>query len=131
MTDKINWEQISEPLKLLDSDVMDIYRRIPTVNDDGTMGDAIEEIPIYSNINCHISFTKSDKSIPNTNSTQYTEYRLQINCPLDVDIQKNDYIEARKLSNTGEIIKIYKGILGMPVRTQTRQFAQFEMRLDI
>lgn len=129
--DKINFGIISNALKLLDTDIMDIGRRVEVVNPDGTTGETNPQIPLYTNIPCHISFVTADNPDANTVDTKPTITGLKINCSLEVDLQKGDYITAKKLDNQGIVLETYKGIIGFPTVTESRKSAEMEMRTDI
>lgn len=129
--DKINFGIISNALTLLDTDKMDIGRRTPIINPDGTEGETNPEEPIYKDVPCHISFVSSDNPDPNTVDTKPVITGLTINCELTVDLQKGDYITAYKLDNEGNVLETYKGIIGFPQTTESRKSAEMEMRTDI
>lgn len=128
---KINFGVMSEALKLLDTDKMDIGRKTEIVNPDGTTGETNPKVPLYTDIPCHISFITADNPDSNTVDVEPTITGLDINCALEVDLQKGDYITAKKLDNTGNILETYIGIIGYPTVTQSRKSALMEMRTDI
>ena len=126
--DKINFGAISNALKLLDTDKMDIGRRTEVVNPDGTTGETNPNAPLYTNIPCHISFQTADNPNSNTVDVEPIITGLDINCSLEVDLQKGDYVTAYKLDNAGNVLETYKGIIGYPTVTQSRKSALMEMR---
>lgn len=131
MNDKIDFSIMSKPLQIFDTDEIDIGRRTEIENPDGTTGETNPDIPLYTNIPCHISFITADNPDGNTVDTKPIITGLQINCSLDVDLQNGDYITARKLSSSGEILETYRGVIGFPTVTQSRKSAEMEMRTDI
>ena len=128
---KINFEPIGEVMRLFDTDKMDIYRRIEIINPDGTTGETDLTNPIYKDVPCHIAFNSADNPDPNTVDTEPIIVGIQINCGLEVDLQKDDYIKAYKLSNDGTILETYTGIIGSPTTDQARKSAQMQMRTDV
>ena len=129
--DKINFEPIGEAMKVFDTDEIDIGRRTIIQNPDGTIGETNQEVPIYKNISCHISFDNIDNPDESTVDSEPIITMITINCPLEVDLQKGDYITARKLSNNGEVIGTYTGIIGSPNKDQARQSAQMQMKTGV
>ena len=128
---KVNFEVIGKKLQVFDTDKIDIGRRTSIINPDGTEGETNPNIPIYTDIPCHISFIRADNPNSNTVDTKPIIVGLQINCDLSVDLQKGDYITAYKLADNGDILEVYKGIIGYPEVTQSRKSAQMEMRTDV
>ena len=110
---------------------IDIGRRIIVQNPDGTTGETNQETPIYENISCHVSFDNIDNPDENTVDSEPIITMVTINCPLEVDLQKGDYITARKLSNSGEVIGTYTGIIGSPNKDQARQSVQMQMKTGV
>ena len=129
--EKINFGIISNALTMLDTDKMDIGRRIEVTNPDGTTGETNPQTPLYTDVACHISFVTADNPNAGTVDTKPTITGLKINCSLDVDIQKGDYITARKLDANGTVLETYKGIIGFPTVTESRKSAEMEMRTDV
>ncbi len=129
--DKINFEPIGEAMKAFDTDEIDIGRRMPIQNPDGTTGETNQDKPIYEHIPCHISFDSIDNPDENTVDSEPIITMLTINCPLEVDIQKGDYITARKLSFNGEVLETYVGIIGAPEVNMSRQSAQMQMKTGV
>ena len=131
MTKKINVERIGKFMKAFDTDKMNIGRRETIINPDGTTGETSPDIPIYTDIPCHISYIQIDNPDPNTAETRPINKVLQISCGLEVDLQNGDFITAYKLSNNEEILETYVGIIGEPSSSQGRKSAQMSMRTNI
>lgn len=127
---KINFEPIGEALKMFDTDKITIYRRTEIENPDGTTGETSLDTPMYEDIPCHVAFITADNPDGATADTQPIIIGLQINCSLDVDIQAGDYIEAKKLSDSGEVLETYQGMIGEPSVSQSRKSAQMKMETD-
>lgn len=128
---KINFETIGKAMQAFDTDKMDIYRRIEITNPDGTTGESSMEEPLYKNVPCHVAFINADNPNPDTIDTKPIIVGIQINCALEVDLQNNDYIKAYKLSNSGEVLETYQGVIGFPTTSQSRKSAQMQMRTDV
>ena len=129
--DKINFEPIGEAMKAFDTDEIDVGRSIEIQNPDETTGETNQATPIYQNIPCHISFDDIDNPDENTVDSEPIITMITIDCPLEVDLQKGDYITARKLSNSGEVIGVYTGIIGYPDKDQARQSVQMKMKTGV
>lgn len=128
---KINFEKIGEVMQAFDTDKMDIYRRMEIQNPDGTTGETSTDTPIYKDVACHIAFIIADNPNPETIDTKPVVVGLQINCPLEVDLQNNDYVIAKKLANDGTVLETYKGIIGFPTTSQSRKSAEMKMETDV
>ena len=129
---KINFEPIGKAMQMFDTDLIDIGRRLPILNPDGTEGETSPEIPIYTKVPCHISFISADNPNTDTADTKPIIVGLQINCSLDTDLQNGDYIVAYKMANDSTtILETYKGIIGEPTVTQSRKSAEMKMETDI
>ena len=129
--DKVNFGMISEALQIMDTDKMDISRKTPIKNPDGTTGETSNIEPFYKDVPCHISFKTADNPDSGTIDIEPIITGVQINCSLDVDLQKDDYITAYKLDANGNILETYTGIIGFPTVTQSRKSALMEMRTNI
>lgn len=128
---KINFEPIGKAMQLFDTDKIDIGRRGTIVNPDGTTGETTPDIPLYSNVACHLSFNDVDNPDPNTAETRPINKVLIINCPVEVDLQNGDYITAYKLSNDGTVLEQYNGIIGEPSTSMSRKSAEMSIRMNI
>lgn len=128
---KANFESIGKAMEYFDTDKMDIARKQAIENPDGTTGETGLDTPIYIDVPCHISFVKADNPDTNTVDVQPVITGLKINCSLDIDLQKGDYITAKKLSSTGEVLETYRGIIGFPTVTQSRKSAEMEMSTNL
>lgn len=128
---KINFEPIGEAMRAFDTDEIDISRNMEIQNPDGTTGETSPNVPLYEKIPCHIAFITADNPNSNTSDTKPIIVGLQINCGLEVDLQNGDYVVARKLSNDGEVLETYKGLIGEPTVSQSRKSAQMKMETDI
>lgn len=128
---KINFEPIGEAMTAFDTDKIDIARRTEVENPDGTSGEALDNVPIYEGVACHISFSNYDNPDPNTAETRPVIKSLVINCSIDVDLQNGDFITAYKLDNDGNTIETYQGTIGEPTSSQSRKTANMEVRVNV
>ena len=127
---KINFEPIGEAMRVFDTDSMTIYRRTEIINPDGTSGETSDKVPLYTDIPCHIDFISSDNPDGATAETQPIIVGIRLHCGLEVDLQNGDYIVANKLSNEGDILETYKGMIGEPTVTQSRKSAEMKMETN-
>ena len=131
MMKKINFEPIGEAIKSFDTDKMDIGRRIPVINPDGTEGETNPEIPIYTDVPCHISFDHIDNPDPETVVTRPIIKALKISCPIEIDLQNGDLVTAYKLAYDGSTIESYIGVIGEPTSSMSRKTAEMQVRTNI
>ena len=108
---------------VMDSDRIDIGREGTITLSDGSTSITDRSTPIYQNIPCHISYQQSDNPDPVTVGSMPVIISLVIHCAVRVDLQNGDYIYARKLSSTGEILESYEGVIGAPETHQSRKSA--------
>ena len=128
---KINFEPIGIAMEAFDTDKMDIYRRQEIANPDGTTGETGIDVPLYTDIPCHVAFTKADNTNTATSETQPIIVGLRIHCNIDVDVQNGDYIVAKKLSDAGSVLETYKGNAGEPSVSQSRKSILMQMETDV
>jgi len=129
--DKINFEPIGKAMQAFDTDKMNIGRRTEIENPDGTSGETQPDIPIYTNIPCHISFEQLDYPESNTQETRPVNKILKISCNIDVDLQNGDLVTAYKLDIQGNIIETYQGVIGEPSTTMSRKTVEMQVRTNI
>lgn len=98
------------------TDKLDIYRHTAEQNEDGTIKTGLPTTPLYSNIPCRISFSRTIDL-----TTDLTINKLPIHlipkvfCDTSIDIKAGDYIIITR-NNTE-----YKGIAGKPNMYETHQ----------
>ena len=126
--EKVNFEPIGEAMKAFDTDKIDIFRKIPVTNPDGTIGETMDTVALYTDVPCHISFNNVDNPDPITAETRPINKSLTINCPLDIDLQNGDFIKAYKLSFEGNVIETYEGVIGEPSSSMSRKSALLELK---
>lgn len=124
-----NFQKIGPILnKYMDTDKMDIGRRITIVNPDGSEGETSPDVPLYRDVPCHISFRSADNADPRTLDVIPITIGIVIYCDTNIDLQNNDLVTARKLDNSGEVMETYQGVIGFPVMHQSRQSVLMEMK---
>lgn len=128
---KINFEPIGKAMEAFDTDKMSIGRRQPVENPDGTSGETNPDIPLYTDVACHISFDSIDNPDPNTVETRPIIKALRISCGIDVDLQNGDLITAYKLDSNGNTIETYIGVIGEPSTSMSRKTAEMQVRTDV
>lgn len=129
--EKINFEPIGEAMTAFDTDKIDISRKMPISNPDGTTGETMIDTPLYLNVFCHISIENIDNPDGNTAPTRPIIKALTINCPLSVDLQNGDYITAYKLAYDGTVIETYTGVIGEPSSSMSRKSATMQVRTGV
>ena len=129
--EKINFEPIGEAMQAFDTDKMDIARRQTIENPDGTTGETSINVPIYTDVPCHISFESVDNPDPNTAETRPIIKALKISCNTDIDLQNGDLITANKLDNSGNTIESYIGVVGEPSTSMSRKTAEMQVRTNV
>ena len=105
----------------MDTDRMDIGRRIEIENPDGSLGETMPDEPIYTDMPCHISFNSHDNPDPLSVDTKPIIVSITIHCSTDIDLQNNDYIYAKKLKSDGTVMETYAGVIGFPQFDQSGQ----------
>lgn len=114
--------------KLLSStytDRLSINRFTEITNLDGTTGIRMPEEPLYSNVQCRISFNASDNPETTREDSNPIYLQVKIFCAPDVDIQKGDILIAERIGDEGEVIETYKGIANLPFKYVTHQEVLF------
>ena len=129
--EKVNFEPIGKVMEAFDTDTIDIGRRMEIINPDGTIGETMPNVPLYSNIPCHLSFQQIANPNPNTSETRPITQLLKISCSLEVDLQNGDYIIAKKRDIDGNILEQYSGTIGAPTTSMSRKTAEMEIRKNI
>lgn len=109
----INFQNISSIIsKNFDIDLMDIKRN---------------GIEIYSNIPCNIQINSSDNADTTSIDVVPIITSLTIHMNQYVDIQNNDYIVAKRMSNDRKILEAYVGVCGFPSVWQARKSVNMTM----
>lgn len=112
-----NFGQIADTIsQFFDTDYVDIKRDI---------NGQLQEI--YSNIPCHIAFASTDNPNPETVDIKPIIQSLNIHFPLWVDVQNNDFITAKRMSNDNDLLAVYSGRCGNPIVSQGRKKVSMTM----
>ncbi len=123
-----NFGRIGDTLsRVMDTDRMDICRRVETTNPDGSTGETTEA-PLYSDVPCHISFHAPDAADSGVADTAPVAQSVTIHCPLDVDLHNADNIRAHKCDADGSILETYSGYAGFHTVDQARQSVQLTVK---
>lgn len=108
---KINFQKIGRIIAdYFDSDYIDIKRDV---------GNDLQEI--YSNVPCHLSFSSVDNPDPTTVDVKPIIQSIVVNLPNYVDIQNNDFLVMKRMSNDNALLAVYSGRCGNPAASQGRQ----------
>jgi hypothetical protein len=107
------------------TDKLSINRYTEIENADGTIGMGISEEPLYSDVQCRISFKQSDNPESNKDDSNPIYMQMKIFCSPDVDIQKGDILVAYRIGDDGSAIASYKGIANLPFKYVTHQEVLF------
>lgn len=108
---------------ILYNDRMDIYRTGKSTNDDTTIDISYEPKPLYENVPCRLSFSSDDTGADSEVDRNPVRFNPKLFCNAEVDLQAGDYIEVRRYSDNGSIIKTYKGQVALPSWYPTHQEA--------
>lgn len=116
---KINFEKISDKIhEYFDTDLMDIYRKID---------ESAERVEIYSNIPCNIEINQEDNPDPTAIDVTPKISSLIIHMQNWVDVKNNDYIVAKRISNSNQVLTAYRGVCGEPAVWQSRKTINMQM----
>ena len=107
------------------TDKLSINRYTEIENADGTIGMGLPETPLYSDVQCRISFKSNDNPESNKDDSNPIYLQVKIFCSPDVDIQKGDILVADRIGDDGSVIASYKGIANLPFKYVTHQEVLF------
>lgn len=112
-------------LTLTYTDKLSINRYTEIENADGTIGMGLPETPLYSDVQCRISFKNSDNPESNKDDTNPIYMQVKIFCNPNVDIKKGDILVAERVGDDGSILATYTGTANLPFRYVTHQEVLF------
>jgi len=107
------------------TDRLSINRYTEIKNADGTIGMGLPKTPLYSEVQCRISFKNSDNPESDKDDSNPIYLQVKIFCAPNVDIQKGDILIAEKIGDDGSVIASYKGIANLPFKYVTHQEVLF------
>jgi len=107
------------------TDKLSINRYTEIDNPDGTIGMGIPEEPLYSDVQCRISFKQSDNPESNKEDTNPIYMQVKIFCNSEVDIKKGDILVAQRIGDDGSILETYNGTANLPFKYVTHQEVLF------
>ena len=113
---------------IMDTDSIDICRSQPITLPDGSITVTDAKTPVYTDVKCHLSSNSTPNPDPATAPASPVIVSMTINCAVDVDLQNADWIKARKLDSSGNVMAHYEGAIGTPTMNQSRQEAITVMR---
>lgn len=98
------------------TDKLDIYRYGSSQNEDGTTATNLPKKPLYSNIPCRISFSRTIDLTTDLAINKLPIHLIpKVFCDTSIDIKAGDYIIITRNNIQ------YKGIAGMPNMYETHQ----------
>lgn len=103
------------------TDRLSINRFTEITNSDGTIGIGMPEEPLYSDVQCRISFNISDNPETTREDSNPIYLQVKIFCAPNVDIQKGDILVAERIGDEGEVIETYNGKANLPFKYVTHQ----------
>lgn len=106
--------------KTLDTDKIDIGRRMSITTPDGWESTTNENDPLYVNIPCHIEFKTIDNPNLANEPTNPIITSCTVYCKKTVDVKNGDYITLKICDVNGTILDIKTGIAGEPRTTPSR-----------
>lgn len=120
---KIDFTAIGRASEVFDTDAMDIGRRMLIELPDGSKVETNPEIPLYKDVPCHIDFNTTDNPDTSTVDVRPIIISITLHCSTAVDLKNGDLIYAKRLDPQGNIMHVYRGIIGEPAMSQARQSA--------
>lgn len=115
-----NFGQIESVVaKYMDTDFVDVWR-VPA--------GLTNREEVYSNIPCHAEILQADNPDPETVDANPIVSGLRIHVNNAYDLQNEDYLVVKKMSNGNEILTAYYGLCGEPAVTQARKSVAMTMK---
>ena len=116
---------------VMNTDKMDIGRRMEIINPDGSTGQTEPTDPFIIDVPCHIAFNKADNPNATARDVNPVIVSLTVHCDLNVDIENGDFVYAHKCNNDGNVLQTYMGQVGFPTVSQARKSVQMAMGLNV
>ena len=110
-------------LAMLYDDRMDIYRTSGALNDDNTTNISYTPTPLYSDIECRLSFSSDDTGSDSEVDRNPVRFNPKLFCGAGVDLRAGDYVVVRRFADNGSIMMTYEGTVARPSRYSTHQEA--------
>lgn len=107
------------------TDSMSINRYEDKANADGTTETILSDTPIYTNVECRISFLYEEKPKDITVDDNPVITSPSIFCKVETDIRAGDFITVTRYNDYGDVIATYSGQVGMPSVYPTHKQALF------
>jgi len=107
------------------TDKMDITRYIEVTNSDGTTETQLPDTPLYTNVDCRISFVSEESPKDVSVDNNPVKSTPKIFCKTTTDIRAGDYITVRRLDDDGNVMATFSGQIGMPSIYPTHKEALF------
>ena len=113
---------------MLYNDRMDIYRTSEETNDDATSDISYNSQPLYTDIECRLSFSSDDTGSDSEVDRTPVRYNPKLFCRAGVDLRAGDYVIVRRYTDSGVVARTYEGQIAEPSWYSTHQEAF--MRID-
>jgi hypothetical protein len=110
-------------LALLYNDRMDIYRTSTSANEDETIDVSYEPEPLYTGIECRLSFSSDDTGSDSEVDRNPVRFNPKLFCGAKVDLKAGDYVVVRRYADDGSVTKTYQGRAAQPSWYSTHQEA--------
>lgn len=107
------------------TDKMDINRYVDRPNSDETTETVLPDTPIYTDVECRISFVSEESPKDGTVDDNPVKTNPKIFCKKTADVQAGDFITVRRLDDDGNVMATYSGQLGLPSTYITHKEALF------
>lgn len=108
---------------MLYNDRMDIYRTGAETNDDETTDVSYDPEPLYTDIECRLSFSSDDTGADSEVDRTPVKFNPKIFCRAEVDLKAGDYVVVRRHADDGSVTKTYQGQVALPSWYSTHQEA--------
>lgn len=110
-------------LAMLYDDRMDIYRTTGATNDDDTTNISYDPRPLYSDVECRLSFSSDDTGSDSEVDRNPVKFNPKLFCGALVDLRAGDYVVVRRFADNGSIMVTYEGTVARPSNYSTHQEA--------
>ena len=112
-------------ISTLFTDKMSINRYQERKNSDETIDTILQDIPLYSEVPCRLSFASRENPEDNEIDDVPIKISPKIFCKRDVDIKAGDFITVHRFDDDGNITASYSGKVGLPSVFMTHKEVMF------
>lgn len=127
---KINMSGLRSIHALLYTDKMDIYRKV-TVTDGDAENNIVPTEPLYSGIECRVSFGRRDSASYAPKAREAVFLRPRIFCDPFTDVLPGDRVVATRYDAKGNVLETFDGLLPLAgFRQRYENHLEFELSLN-